>query len=272
MVGCRTWRDSRAAGAVDAKASWYKQAVLLRRVRGLVVLLASLAFMGCGTGVRGGQVITPSSIPRGKLVATFLRADCTDGRDRNEALYVDYVQGEDGAPFLVERSRAADWLMITNSFVEAGEIVFQSLRENRGRGLQEYRFPWDGRTAGKYSLAMVYSEPKGTRDRFRVDDARPHVVCKLQRVDPLSGAPVPAASAGVPNATALPGPATSAQGWGYDASAFHVGDRVIVEHQGSTKRGRVVQTSGTAYFVQLEDAPDGTGEWVEPSRVLGWLK
>ncbi len=237
-----------------------------------LTLAAGLPLAACGSGIRGGVVLRPSAIPRGKLIATFLRTGCSDGRDANESVFIDYVQGQDGVPFLVERSRASEWLVVRNSYIESGEIVFQSLRENRGRALQEYRFPWDGRTAGRYSLAMSYAAPRGTHDRFRVDDARPYVICRLRRVDPVSGAPLDTSLSADKGPTALPGPATSAQGWGYDGKSFAPGDLVLIDVGGRATRGRVVQASGTAYLVHYEGGPEGSNEWVAPSRVLGQVK
>jgi hypothetical protein len=213
--------------------------------------------------------VSRGTIPRGKLVATFVQGDCSGGGESGAPRYVDYVQGQDGAPFLVERSEAAQWLVITNSFVESNEIVFQAMRENRGRSLQEYRFPWDGRTAGKYSRAVAYGEPQGTRDRFRVPGVRAYVVCRLRRVDPVTGALLDESEAKGREPTALPGPATRAQGWGYDGKSFRPGDWVLVDGGGMAKRAQVLQATGDRYFVRYEQAPEGSGEWVEPSRVLG---
>ncbi len=204
----------------------------------------------------------PSAVPKGKLVATFALAGCNTPQVAGEASFVDYVQGEDGAPFVVERSDASRWMVVTNSFLESGEIVFQAV-EALGQALHEYRFPWDGRTAGKHSVAVSYAEPRGSKDRFRVSTSLPHRVCSLRRVDSTAGEVKP---------TALPGPAQSDRGWGYTGASFTPGEVVLVDVSGKATRARVMQSRGTDYFVRYEGLADGSGEWISPSRIVGRIK
>ena len=86
-------------------------------------------------------------------------------------------------------------------------------------------------------------------------------------VDPLTGAalatygsqPAPKADGGV-------------RGWGFDGASFEVGDRVLVDVGGRSVPAEVLQAPGDAYFVQFEGAPDGKGQWIDPSKITGRME
>jgi hypothetical protein len=227
----------------------------------LFVALILASAVGCATAYRGAVVVDPGEVPRGRLVKTFARTACTRVDAPGPGAFVDYVQGMDGVPFLVERARTGTWLLVTNSWLDGSTIVFQAVRRDPS-GLVEYRFPERGSKQGQYSWSRYFEEPKGATHRFETrSTGGTAATCTLTVVDPLTGAPV-----------GTYGGEGSTQGWGFDGESFRVGDRILVEVGGRSVPAVVLQASGNGYFVRLEGEDENAGRWIEPSTITGRLE
>lgn len=235
----------------------------LRRV-GVVACLSAIAWSmcACSTTYRGAAEVDPSELPRGRLVATYARTECS-GADKS-AVFIDYVQGADGTTFIVERGGPKDWLLITNSRLIGEVVVFQAVREAEPRELREYRFPRRGVQAGQYFWTKTFDRPRGSTHRFETQISGTADSCRLVPVDPVTGKALAVASA---EATAPV--ASKPRGWGYDGSSFKVGDRIMVDAGGRTIPAAVLQAPGDAYFIRFDGEPEGAGRWIDPSAITG---
>lgn len=232
------------------------------------VLAGACMMMACQSTFRGGVLVEPADVPRGKLVASYERVRCSE-RSRSERVYVDYVQGVDGAPFIVERSREGAWLIVTNHRSDRGRIVFQAVRAKGDKELREYWFTRDARQPGRYVETRVFADPRGTRHQFETHAQGQLLECELVRVNPLTGARLGSVEAG---AGAEPDASGPASGWGFDGSSFGVGDRVLVDVGGRSVVAEVLQAPGDAYLVQFEGAPNGASTWIDPARITGRIE
>lgn len=232
-----------------------------RKLFQLGVVSASLAGgVGCATVYRGAIEVDPADVPRGRLVATFARTSCSVGPQNAHPVFVDFVQGTDGSPFIVERIQPDEWLLITNGRVRNDSVVFQTVRKSDPSEFREYRFPGRGTKPGEYFSARRYSPPRGTRHRFETRPLGQVTTCQLIPVDPLTGAPL--ATYGEQPRGETP------RGWGFDGTSFEVGDRVLVDVGGRSVPARVLQAPGDAYYVQFEGGK-GDGRWIDPSSITG---
>jgi hypothetical protein len=229
---------------------------------GVSALFVALA-VGCSTTYRGAVVVDPGDVPRGRLVKTFARRACTQTGIPAPGAFVDYVQGVDGVPFLVERARSGGWLLVTNSRLDGTTIVFQAVRRDPPQ-LLEYRFPRRGSKPGQYLWFGHYEEPKGATHRFETRGRGEVATCTLTVVDPLTGAPL--------GTYGGEGDEGSTQGWGFDGGSFRVGDRILVEVGGRSVPAVVLQAPGHGYFVRLEGEDENAGRWIEPSTITGRLE
>lgn len=231
------------------------------RLLALASLVASMA--ACSSAYRGAAVLSPGEVPRGQLIKTFARSSCTEDFTDPEPIFVDYVQGADGSPFIVERGRSDSWLVVTNSRLEGDTIVFQAIRRKDTAELREYRFPGHGAEPARFLWSKDFTKPKGSTHRFESEPKATTATCHLIPVDPLTGAPI--------TTYAQDGDA-SGPGWGFDGTTFQVGDRVLVDMGGRSVPAKVLQASGTAYFVRMEDDPEDVGRWIDPSTITGRLE
>ena len=223
----------------------------------------ALAATGCASVYRGAAEVDPSDVPRGRLVATYARTNCVGTEEQERPPYVDFVQGADGNPFIVERSEPDNWLLVTNGRDRSGVLVFQAIRKSDPL-LREYHFPARGREPGRYFEAERYGKIRGSRHRFETQAIGPTRHCELIPVDPLTGTALSTYGAQ---------PASSGtQGWGFDGQSFGVGDRVLVDVGGRSVPAEVLQAPGHAYLVRFEEDGGSKGVWVEPSRITGRLK
>ncbi len=239
-----------------------RKASFLVGTAGVSALLLALT-VGCSTTYRGAVVVDPGDVPRGRLVKTFARSACTQTDTPALGAFVDYVQGVDGVPFLVERARSGAWLLVTNSRLDGTTIVFQAVRRDPPQ-LLEYRFPQRGSKPGQYLWSGHYKEPKGATHRFETRSTGAVATCTLTVVDPLTGAPL--------GTYGGKGDEGSTQGWGFDGGSFRVGDRILVEEGGRSVPAVVLQAPGNGYFVRLEGEGENAGRWIEPSTITGRLE
>jgi hypothetical protein len=231
------------------------------RLLALAGLVTSTA--ACTSAYRGAAVLSPGEVPRGQLIKTFARTSCTEDFTDPEPTFVDYVQGADGSPFIVERGRSDSWVVVTNSRLEGDTIVFQTIRRTDPAELREYRFPEHGAKPARFIRSKDYAKPRGSTHRFETQPRGTTATCTLIPVDPLTGAPI--------TTYAEEGDA-SGPGWGFDGTSFKVGDRVLVDMGGRSVPAKVLQASGTAYFVRIEEDPDDVGRWIDPSTITGRLE
>lgn len=236
---------------------------------GLGLLMCSL--FGCATSYRGGGVVSPRSVPQGRLVQTFVRTNCTTlpshrsfDSQRLGPLFVDFVQATDGTPFIVERGQSDSWLLISNSHTEGDAIVFQTIEQANEGLFREYHFAGYGAKPGKLVLSLMHTAPRGSTHWFTARALGPSASCSLVPVNPLTGAPL---------ATYAQDPLSdTGPGWGYDGSSFKVGDQVFVDIHGRSALARVVQASGTSYYVRLANDFNDTGRWIAPSAITGHVQ
>jgi hypothetical protein len=232
---------------------------------------AACVMLACQSTFRGAVLVDPADVPRGKLIASFERVGCS-GSVRSETVYVDYVQGVDGAPFIVERSLEGAWLIVTNHRVERGGIVFQAVRAKGVRELREYRFPHDIRQPGHYVETKVFAEPRGTRHRFESRANETGTECDLVRANPVTGERLGSVAAAALVGDGEASTVRPSSGWGFDGSSFRVGDRVLVDVGGRIVAAEVLQAPGDAYLLRFEGAPNGASTWIEPARITGRLE
>jgi len=226
------------------------------------VCVFSLA-SACSSAYRGAAEVDPSEVPRGRLVSTFARTSCTGNHADAATVFVDFVEGADGMPFIVERSRPDTWLLITNSRSRDDFIVFQAVRNTDAREFREYRFPAHGTKPGQYFWSSQYTEPRGSKHRFETQPVGQTTTCQLVPVDPLTGATLTTYGA-----SPTPTGSASARGWGFDGKSFQVGDKVLVDVGGRSVPAEVLQAPGDAYYVRLEGEAEA-GQWIDPSRITG---
>lgn len=207
-----------------------------------------------------------SRIPRGDQVTTYALVQCT-GNQPMPAPLVDHVRLGDGSAVLVERMSSPDWVVITNAFVEARFVVFQFVQETaQPRVLWEYRIPLDPGATGSFRVSSAFTLETLPGGGFRGVPVSTSASCGLQKV--VAAGSAQAASA-APSGSAN---AEAPRGWGYDAKTFVVGDTVLVDMEGRSVRAKVVQANGQMYYVQVEGAPEGSGQWIMPGRITGRLR
>lgn len=243
-------------------------------------LLAAFGLVACDPPMRGASVVSVSGLPRGQVLASYARAQCSDQSDTKSRFVVDYVRSIDGVPFLVERAASPEWVVISNSFVEGSTIVFQAeFASSRPPMLTEYRVPLDGVTPGRFVTSIAYvklAQPQGV---LRAVISAPMTACTLLRVDPATGAVLssqrgaaPAPTTPVepiaPSAAAAPSSLVP-RSWGFDGKSFKPGDRILVDQNGRSTPATVVQATGRMYLVRYEGTGSGTVEWISPERVTG---
>lgn len=262
--------------AIDAifKALRATTRIATRRGAAITALggLALLVASGCATAYRGGGTLSRRNMPRGRLVQTFSRTSCTgalanelaEQQQKQGPIFVDFVQGRNGLPFLVERDRTDSWLLISNSHQDGETIVFQAIEQSGAERFLEYRIAGYGSKPGKLFVSAHHTQAQGSTHWFSATASGPSASCKLQPVPPLKGAPVGTYDE---QETYMAGP-----GWGFDGSSFNVGDNVLVDMGGRSVLTRIIQASGTAYFVRLAHDPDDPGRWIDPAAITGYLR
>lgn len=223
-----------------------------------------LVATACANVYRGAAEVDPSDVPRGRLVATYARTGCTGTVAQQPAVYVDFVQGDDGIPFIVERDDSDTWLLVTNGRQSNGVLVFQAVRKSDPSQLREYRFAARGREPGGYFESERYGKLRGSKHRFETQAVGPTRRCDLIPVDPLTGAPL--STYGVQPAS------SGARGWGFDGHSFREGDRVLVDVGGRSVPAEVLQAPGHAYLVRFEEDGGAQGVWIDPARITGRLE
>lgn len=233
-----------------------------------LLLIAS----GCASSYRGGGTLSSSNMPRGRLVQTFSRTSCTgalanelaEQQQKKGPIFVDFVQGRNGLPFLVERDRSDSWLLISNSHQDGETIVFQAIEQSGAQRFLEYRIAGYGSEPGQLFVSAHHTPAQGSTHWFSASASGPSASCKLQPVTPLEGAP---AGTYDEQEAHMNGP-----GWGFDGSSFKVGDNVLVDMGGRSVLTRIIQASGTAYFVRLIHDPEDPGRWIDPATITGYLR
>lgn len=225
-----------------------------------------LAFAGCQKQLTGASTMPASRIPRGDQVTTYALERCT-GNQPMPAPLVDHVRLGDGSAVLVERMSSPDWVVVTNAFVEGRFVVFQFVQETvQPKVLWEYRIPLDAAAAGSFRVSSAFTLETLPGGGFRGVPVASSASCGLRRV-----------AAG--GATEVSGPAPSGassadapRNWGYDGKTFAAGDVILVDMEGRSVRAKVVQANGQMYYVQVEGAPEGSGQWIMPGRITGRLR
>ncbi len=207
-----------------------------------------------------------SRVPRGDQVTTYALVQCSSNQAVPAPL-VDHVRLGDGSAVLVERMSSPDWVVITNAFVEGRFVVFQFVQEtSRPRTLWEYRIPLDASATGAFRVSSAFTLETLPGGGFRGIPVSSSASCGLQRAGVVSAkGAAPARPAGSTNAE-VP------RSWGYDGRTFAPGDTVLLDVEGRSMRAKVVQANGQMYYVQVEGAPEGSGQWILPGRITGRLR
>jgi len=228
-------------------------------------LLMTLAIAGCQKQLTGASTMPASRVPRGDQVTTYAVVQCTSNQAVPAPL-VDHVRLGDGSAVLVERMSSPDWVVITNAFVEGRFVVFQFVQEtSQPRALWEYRIPLDQGVTGSFRVSSAFTLETLPGGGFRGVPVSSSASCGLQRV----GAPGQARTAAAPSGSSS---ADVPRSWGYDAKTFVAGDTVLLDMEGRSVRAKVVQANGQMYYVQVEGAPDGSGQWIMPGRITGRIR
>lgn len=162
-------------------------------MKSVVVATALVLTCGCGYArVAGGQSMAIGTEPSGVTLGTWAPSACHDADgayvpfDRSE---VSLIRRSNGWLVLVERRAAYDSLVVTNSFIQGPELVFQFALKSSSSPpyLREYRLPVPESGPGRFAIVSEWESVGGLRT-FRASYERAAIDCTLapQRVSGAS--------------------------------------------------------------------------------------
>jgi hypothetical protein len=144
-----------------------------------------LSICGCSSArVAGGSTVAIGDEPAGAPLGTWFSSGCHDARGAPVSLkgsVVRLIKRADGRVVLVEMRPAYDSIVVVNSFVSSGEIVFQLALKSSSSApyLREYRLPVGASGPGRFVIVSWDWESREAESGFRASYAKPAVDCAL---------------------------------------------------------------------------------------------
>lgn len=164
-------------------------------------LAIGLAFVACSSlEVHGGRTVRAGDEPAGTSLGAWTTASCRDahGGPVEQSSRVFLVRRPDGKRVVVEARPAYDSIVVTNSFTDGRELVFQvAFDESDPFLLREVRLPVDAHGPGRLVVSSSFFEPQADHRRFRATIRRPAFTCRLDPIAPPALPPA-VADAGPP--------------------------------------------------------------------------
>ncbi len=152
----------------------------------LYLLGLSVGCVSCASDpVRGAEVRRPGHEPPGQVLGRYKTSGCVDAArapaERPTAVY--WVRASTGREFLVETLSGHDSLVVSNSFTENGERIFQAALQTEGGLLADYRLPLASHergAAGRMTLVRAWDEVPKQAGGFRAYFERGVLTCRLE--------------------------------------------------------------------------------------------
>lgn len=249
------------------------------RKRTAWVGLGVVAVVACsGLRMRGADSVKAGSEPPGDQLAMYQPSSCQDasGATTQRNTTIQLVQLASGNRVLIELTPGYDSLVVSNAFVDRGEIAFQAvIKAQNGRMmLHDFRVPNDLNGPGRLSVTSTWQEEKLEGGGFRGSYERSIMTCQLALAGPESNKPKPTEEEEEKEAEAAQGDAGTAAveiGTPEPRDKYAVSEMVAVDVQGKLVKAKVVQPlQNGRYYVEYQTTPPSS-EWVDKEKIRGKL-